>query len=527
MLRWVFPVLTAVCLCFSCAAMADGMKTIHIAEEQVSLAIPEEYITASRQDSELDSRFTEQGFTLQSIHQWMLESDIWLYAIMPDNSSTLNLVITDLSDDLQGFPSDVLKIEDFESLIVEEYESLGITARTDIRQLEKLSALQVRIDSLQNSDQATLQYAVIAEGKIFVLTLAKTGPVTDEDEAMMESILNQSDFSAPEPAGETGPNFYINPENGIRFIIPEGWKQEKLSKEYPVNKIQIINENTFTLETITYGHVDIYQIMLNEDPEIADLYTRQNIDTLIGEPLPELFADGPMEVMETQRHSGLDFTMVTYQETNELNMEVKTLGAMTMKDGYALIFGLSYFGDPDYDVFYQILDSITFEDVDSSAASANRQAEEQPAETADCYDETFGVHFTIPEGWEKRNLTSNIKNTRMKISPRTEDYAVSISYGQKNAAGVLSDIMDNYLEWMRSNNPDQFITPEIIRDVFVSMYDVEASQVDIQERAGGVFAVGEIALPGFGDKLAMKVALTVRSKSIFVFCSYGPEKCIS
>ncbi len=153
-------------------------------------------------------------------------------------------------------------------------------------------------------------------------------------------------------------NEYYHEETGIHFAIPDGWREDDLSKDRKILKMKM-SPITNDITNISYGSQDVWQIMALT----YSISTREESNAFVdGEFLKEMFGS-EMEGFTVREYAGIPWGIGTMKQDSALGVELEALCAVTVRNGYYIqfmMFDLS--GKDQYtNDFYTILESVYFD----------------------------------------------------------------------------------------------------------------------------------------------------------------------
>lgn len=374
MIKKSISVLLVVILCVSSivsAVAAEKMKMVPIPEKGVVIAAPESYIIFRQGDTELDSRLIPIGLSANDLSSAMAPNNVYLYIFHPEFKCDVNVVVTDSSgisslavfdDDLLGSLLDMYR---------EQFEQMGVTVeKNDVRRNGNLAFIRSWGKVQQSNGQGMLQYLTVVDSQSIVFTLANyDGPITDEDEKLLEQIVMSSELSKQSNTSTVShsieddmPNldYYHDAETGFNFIIPNGWEQRNLSKERQTIKMKMAPIDVDYEASIMFGWNDLWSEIPDSSKSQWGVSSRRDLDSWATADMFAALFDVAEKDVTVQNYGGIDFGLAWVKQDTALGINIDAYCAVTIKNGYAIYFYLYDLNKNNkyIDVFTKVLDSI-------------------------------------------------------------------------------------------------------------------------------------------------------------------------
>lgn len=352
------------------AAETAETQLVFLPDSQISVAVPADYILVRQGDTELDSRLDEMGLSPEDWQSIMSEGNTALFAVHPDLSSNINVVVTE---------SPVIKsLSPFEDsfllLLADGYQEQlsalgGRMVKTGVYRAGGSAFLQIWAEVTAMPEQKMLQFMTVEDGKNVAITLTTfSGVITPEDEQLMERIVSESVLinggvrtETAAPAEETEALYeYSYPEAGIHFTVPAGWEEKPLSQERQFLKYQITPVNDRTASSIIFGCRDFWQLMSPEMWALMGVQSKEDMESLLDAEMVAEMMNMDLKDVRTVEYPGAKFTLGTTQQT-QYGLTITITFAFTIHDGIFIQFQMY---DPQKlygDIFEQVLGSVTFD----------------------------------------------------------------------------------------------------------------------------------------------------------------------
>ena len=151
--------------------------------------------------------------------------------------------------------------------------------------------------------------------------------------------------------------YYHDQEVGINFIIPSGWEEKPLSAERELVKMKMSPMKDDAV-TIMYGWGDLWGGISSADKSAMGISSREDLDSWIDAELVAYMFGVDAKDVETRTISGLQYGICTIS-TNSAFTTDSTV-AITIKNGYLIMFQLYDIYGHYQDIFDAVLESVNF-----------------------------------------------------------------------------------------------------------------------------------------------------------------------
>lgn len=399
-------VLLCVALLSSVTALAAETVTYELDALDMSIEIPGNYGTFTRDTPSNDSAYAQFGFTKEQVDGWLTEGNMYLNAIRLDGTHEVN--VTMIESPLEDFIqlSDTT-LSTLASTWVDMAESAGLTyIKSEIHKHEQVKFVKAYISQPYN-DQTVygLQYYTVCNGQAINITMhSYAGELTEEDESELEDIVDSANFRGAklmENGGlETKPFAYEDAETGVSFTVPANWVQADLNEERETIDAKFASTQEAGL-LILYGSTDMWE-QLTPGERLG--YERSDLDTqMLSEADMTVLAAGAK--MEDAKISTVDYGGKTYffvegtcqGEAYGLTMSLPTVILVRVENGYWFQFQFTgagsdspYFGD-----LVQLLNSVRYPWEDSAPSALGAPSAEKMSSSSDASGPNAVIAWTL------------------------------------------------------------------------------------------------------------------------------------
>ena len=250
-------ILIAIMLVTSLAITAYAASTTYtVSELDLSLDIPSEYLTFTRETEENDPLLAELGISAADLIAYLESEDIYLDAIHPEGIEELIVSMTD--NEINNFE----EIGDDALLTMipameEEYSNYGIAVSgCEIYHHAQVPFFRIYFNTEDNSTYA-LQYYTIYDHKAMNFTLySYTGPISEAQEIAMQNIVDTIFLNSYVPAEITPAFEYTDPNTGTTFTVPANWSAQETTIEDAMTAIELTHAKYPAL-CITYTSAEL------------------------------------------------------------------------------------------------------------------------------------------------------------------------------------------------------------------------------------------------------------------------------
>ena len=365
--------LCAFCVLNNAVSETIAMTYVNIPDKQISIAVPERFITFERNDAVLDKKLIEYGFTKSGLQEAMKQNSVYLYAFDPDLTYDINVVVTE---------SDVVSSLDLfdDSLLLsildgykEMYENTGLKViKQSIYKTSKgIKLFRVQGELTTNPNQKMLQVMAVEDNQTIVITLTiYNGVISKENERLIEMIAENSSFS--KGTGKTGEitqvedevpnlNYYYNKEARIHFIIPQGWEERNLSQEREFLKFKMSPVDDDYATSIMFGCKDLWNMFPEATRKSWGIYSRSDMDSLLDEEMLAALAGVDTKDIKMVSYDGTTFGICDIKQDNDLGLDLKFTCALSIHDGCFIQFQMYDLKGMYINTFETILNSAYFD----------------------------------------------------------------------------------------------------------------------------------------------------------------------
>ena len=353
------------------SVFADASVTHYIPELEVSVDIPVGISCISRESDETNVFYQTTNFDYATVHQYMLDNNIYLFGTTLDMMSEFSLIATDDDTDLNSMDSISL------SVLINELKSMLATQGatdiySDVYQGKKNKAIRMRgTFKTQQADRYVSTYYTTHGSKLLTIRfISFDSAVSDNQEKVIEDIFNSLVWEkrpySSEPKGETDINIYSDYETGLTFMVPSGWNEVKFvaGNESKKVKYRIGTDNVWVL----YESGDMWDTFVQSSGELIKTWgiTRKDVGNtflskeLIATQLGCSESDISMKTIGDQEYYCMN-TANTYS-AGAFSLDTQDIVYICMRDSYMYWFQLSGVGISKYeDQFNRFMKTVEFQ----------------------------------------------------------------------------------------------------------------------------------------------------------------------
>ncbi len=172
------------------------------------------------------------------------------------------------------------------------------------------------------------------------------------------ALLNNFQEQNPEKNEVPNLNYYRDQETGTYFIIPLGWEQKELSKERQMMKMKMSPIDNPSA-SIMFSCQDLYGLLSTSQRNEMGLKTRQDTDSLLDAEMLAAMLDLDEKNISMRNTSDATFGICFVKQTS-LGLTYDMKIAITIKNGYMIMFQMMDLYENYQDVFESVVDSVYF-----------------------------------------------------------------------------------------------------------------------------------------------------------------------
>jgi hypothetical protein len=354
----------------STTVFAAASKSYQLDDLGMSIDIPSEYVTFTRNISDSDPNLATYGLTKKDLSDLMNTRNIYLNAW--DKDVTFEIIVTMVDSTITDFNlmSDTV-LNTLASSFKSEYANSGVTVeKYEVYQHDQAKFIKIYISQPNGSDKAYgLQYYTVYDNKAINVTMQSySGKIDSSKEAILQSIVSTVHFvkeplkleSVPDTAAFT----YKDKDTGAEFIVPANWTQDTLSKDRQFLDVKFTSNKEPGL-SILYGSTDMWGEMSASEKKG---YSRADLNNEIF--TVDEFAETmgvPKSNVSTVSYGNKEYykyTTVMTSSSYGVNLEATMTCLMRIENGYAYTFQFS--GDNKnayYKDFESLLGSVKYPEI--------------------------------------------------------------------------------------------------------------------------------------------------------------------
>ena len=155
--------------------------------------------------------------------------------------------------------------------------------------------------------------------------------------------------------------YYHFDEAKISFVIPNGWEQRQLSQERRVIKMKMSPVDDKLATSIMFGCQDMWEMIPEESRKSWGLYSRDDLDAMMDSDLLASMADLDAKDIKMVTYAGVQYGTCTIKQDSGIGIAMKQKYALTIKNGFFIMFQMFDPGSTYNDTFEAVLNSVYFD----------------------------------------------------------------------------------------------------------------------------------------------------------------------
>lgn len=183
------------------------------------------------------------------------------------------------------------------------------------------------------------------------------GAVSKEQEELIEQIVDIETEGIETEDAAHDLTYYTYQDAGIHFIVPDGWEEQPLSKEYMSLKYKMAPVNDKNSTSIMFGCVDVWKTCSESVWKNAGVYSRKEIDALMDKELLASLGDVDEKDITMKNIAGVQYGICKMKQT-KYGIIVTMSCAFTIHDGYFIQFQMYDPMGKYSDVFEEVISSV-------------------------------------------------------------------------------------------------------------------------------------------------------------------------
>ena len=274
MKKIIFIVLLVAALFAAGCALAETTVKHYIPEGEFSVEIPIDILCVSRDADETNSFYQIGSYDYTTMHQYMLDNNMYLYGITTDHRAEFALGMIDYTgDDFRE--TDQLTLQLIKNQLKETYTAQGVSDVTaDIYEGSEKTAMCIRYSIPSPELDQYVEFYYITHGSKMVLIrfISFFDPISDTQEKMIRNIIETAEWEKKdylaEPRGETEQGIYTDFETGLTFAVPSGWSEVKFVAAEAGKKVKyrIGTDNVWVL----YEGGDLWDLVAEDSGSLIE-----------------------------------------------------------------------------------------------------------------------------------------------------------------------------------------------------------------------------------------------------------------
>ncbi len=283
MKKVVFCSLLLLVFLFVYTANAEITVRHYIPEGEFSLKIPISILCIEQNADETNGFFQNEFFDYATLHQYMLDNNIYLYGMTTDFLAEFAVRIDDYYiEDFEHVDNYSLMM--VENLLKSTYVSMGASNVTsDIYEGSTKKAVRIRyLLPSDEIDQYVEFYFFTHKNKIVMIRfISFFNPISEIQEKMIQDIIEtavwEKEDLIPGEKGATDQGIYTDYETGVSFSVPSNWNEVRFvsTGEGKKVKYRIGTDNVWVL----YESGDFWDFAVDYYGPLTDIgvITRKDI----------------------------------------------------------------------------------------------------------------------------------------------------------------------------------------------------------------------------------------------------------
>lgn len=368
MKRFVVCLAALLGLAVLCPGAAQAAVRYELAEVGISIELPEDYITITRETPADDPAY---------------EAFIWdketMDALFEQQESYLNSSSLDYSKEISVTMAPMPLIKDFSWLNEANLETLaasfapvleemgGTYLRSELYQHSQAKFIKIYAEAtLDGSSYDVLKYYTVYDSKaININFFSYVEDLGEEEEMLIKAVVDSVRFGE-EAMAAVDPGEYTDLETGLSFTLPEGWSQGDMLPGHSILKAKFVSDQA----VIMYGNMDGWSAM--SDSERIGL-ERGDIDQsfLTAEDIADIYGLDASEV-STATYGGREYYVASTNLGSPMGVNLGEFfeGTVLLRVENGYLFQFYCDGkptDPQFKDMEAILNSARYPGVDNTS----------------------------------------------------------------------------------------------------------------------------------------------------------------
>ena len=353
------------------SASAETTVRHYIPEAEATVEIPIGIVCVSRDADETNTFFQIGSMDYSTVHQYMLDNNMFLYGMTTDFSGEFALGMIEYSGEDFG-DMDEFSLSIIRNQLKQTYESQGaknVTVNMYEGSEKKAVRIHYSVPSSEMNQFVVFYYISNGTKMILIRFVSFFNDISDSQEKMIQSIIDtavwgKQQYSA-EPKGQTDQGIYTDYETGLTFSVPSDWSEVKFVavEEGKKVKYRIGTSNVWVL----YEGDDLWDDVVENYGELIDSLhvTREDFgnNMLSTEFIANMLGCNEknisMKTIAGQEYYCLDNSIAV--DSGLFSMEAQNIIYICVRDAYMYWFQLSGIGISEYaNDFNLFMESITY-----------------------------------------------------------------------------------------------------------------------------------------------------------------------
>ncbi len=337
---------------FSCSSFAADGITHYIPDKDISVFVPFDILCVTREADETNTFYQNKYFDYKTVHDYMLNNNLYLYGMTSDYQGEFALMITDYGEVDFNSASD-LELSVCEMQMKNTFASQGVKdVKSDIYQGTENKAIRLSYtyEATQGNQYVSFYFTTHASNLYTFRFISFFKPTSASQENVFRSVFESIEWGkqnyTAEAKGETDINIYSDYETGLTFMVPSAWCEVKFvaGDEGKKVKYRIGTENVWVL----YESGDLWDTFRESYGSMIDTLgmTRAdfNNDFLSEEMVSQWLQCSDSDTITKKTINGQEYyctDKTTAYTSGGLTLENHDLVYICMRDAYLYWFQLS------------------------------------------------------------------------------------------------------------------------------------------------------------------------------------------
>ena len=308
----------------------------------LNILISTDYDVFTRDISASDPLLKKYNFDKNTLMNQMVSANIYLDALsrVREEELVITMVDSDLSD-MVDLPDAF--INSFSDMLVKEMGDNGlvVTSCSTYKHNQEKYVCMYYHDSAK-TDYVVQYYTIVDSKAINIVLHSYQGAINSNQDQVIRSVVNSAKFSNSRTSDVVilSPAFeFTDQESGVQFTLPDGWKQEPLSKERDIIKAKFSSDVNPGI-AILFGSTDIWSQIPTSDRKGYSRSTFNN-ESFSAEEIAELVGKKYNSISTLKLGQKEYFYLETESTTEEfgLPIKLKTIQMIRIENGWMFLFG--------------------------------------------------------------------------------------------------------------------------------------------------------------------------------------------